>query len=209
MQFSQGARVMTLDGKVAGHVDRVVIDAKTNEITHLVVRHGLLQRQDKVGPITIVTLGRDGQLSVHVRSDDLELLPDYEEEQYILTDKAGEGHTPPAALLYPPYPGGGPGIANYGPPYVTKTHLGIPGDIVALKEGAKVISRDKIEVGHVTQVVMNTSTDQVTHFVIAKGFLVKENRLIPVGWVDRLADNAVHLAIDSNTVERLPVVEPI
>ena len=112
-------------------------------------------------------------------------------------------------ILYPPYPGGVPEIAHYGPPYVTKTHGNIPADTVALREGAKVISRDQIEVGHLTQVLMNTSTDQVTHFVIAKGFLVKENRLIPVGWVDRLADNEVHLAIDSNTVERLPVVEPI
>ena len=209
MQFSQGARVMTLDGKVAGHVDRVAIDAKTNEITHLVVRRGLLQRQDKVVPITIVTLGRDGQLSVHVRSDDLELLPDYKEEQYILAEKAREDQTPSAVFLYPPYPGGVLGIANYSPTDVTKTHLNIPVGTVALKEGAKVITRDKKEVGHVAQVLMSTPTDQVTHFVIVKGFLVKESRLIPVGWVDRLADNEVHLAIDSDTVERLPVVEPV
>ena len=88
MQFNQGASVLTLDGKEAGHVDRVVIDPKSKEITHLVVRRGLLQRQDKVVPVTAVTTGRDGQLSVHVRSDDLELLPDYEEEQYVLGDKS-------------------------------------------------------------------------------------------------------------------------
>jgi hypothetical protein len=80
-----------------------------------------------------------------VRSDDLELLPDYEEEQYVLGDKAGEGQTPSAVFLYPPYPGGVPGIANYSPPYVAKTHLNIPDDTVALKEGAKVIARDNKE----------------------------------------------------------------
>ena len=71
-----------------------------------------------------------------------------------------------------------------------------------------MIARDEKEVGHVAQVLMSTPADRVTHFLIAKGLLVKENRLIPVGWVDRLAENEVHLAIDSNTVERLPVVEP-
>ncbi len=208
MQFNQGARVLTLDGKEAGHIDRVVIDPRTNEITYLVVRHGLLQRQDKVVPITTITTGQDGQLSVHVRSDDLELLPDYEDEQYVLADKAGEGDSPSAVYLYPPYPGGVPGIASYSSPYVTKTRLNIPAAAVALKEGAKVIARDKKEVGHVAQVLMSTPADQVTHFVIAKGFLVKEHRLIPVGWVDRLTENEVCLAIDSTTVDRLPVMEP-
>ena len=101
MQFNQGASVMTLDGKAAGHVDRVVIDPRTNEITHLVVRRGLLQRQAKVVPITAVTTGRDGQLSVHVRSDDLDLLPDYEEEQYVPADEAGEGQATLGGLSIP------------------------------------------------------------------------------------------------------------
>jgi uncharacterized protein YrrD len=209
MQFNQGARVLTLDGKEAGHIDRVVIDPRTNEVTHLMVRRGLLQRQDKVIPISVVTTGPNEVLSVHVRSDDLELLPDYQEEQYVQADKAGEGDNPSAVYLYPPYPGGVPGIATYSPAYVAKTHLNIPVAAVALKEGAKVIARDKKEVGHIAQVLMSTPADQVTHFLITKGFLVKENRLIPVGWVDRLAENEVHLAIDSNIVERLPVVEAV
>ena len=140
MQFNQGASMITLDGKEAGHIDRVVIDPKTNEITHLVVRRGLLQRQNKVVPISVVTSGDDGQLRMHVRSDDLELLPDYEEEQYIVADKGREDQRPSAVFLYPPYPGGVPGIANYSFTGVAKTHLNIPVGTVALKEGAKVIS---------------------------------------------------------------------
>jgi sporulation protein YlmC with PRC-barrel domain len=45
MRFNQGDRVMTVDGKEAGHIERVVIDPRTNEITHLVVRRGLLQNR--------------------------------------------------------------------------------------------------------------------------------------------------------------------
>jgi len=208
MRFNQGDSVMTVDGKEAGHIERVVINPRTNEVTHLVVRHGLLQKQDKVVPITVVMAGRNGQLSVHVRSDDLELLPDYEEEQYVMADNLEEGEPPSAVFLSPPYPGGVPGIANYGPHTVMKTHLNIPDATVALKEGAKVIAHDDKEVGHVAQVLTSNLADQVTHFLIGKGLLVKEHRLIPVGWVDRLSNDEVYLAIDSNTVERLPVVEP-
>ncbi len=209
MQFNQGAKVMTLEGKEAGHVDRVVIDPKTNEVTHVVVRRGLLQRQAKVVPVTVVTAGSDGQLGLHVKSDELDLLPDYEEKQYISSDSGEGGQAPSAVFPSTPYPGGVQGMASYTPHYITKTRLNIPDDTVALKEGAKVITRDEKEVGHVAQVLMGTPDDQVTHFVIVKGMLAKEHRLIPVEWVDRLAENEVHLAIDSNAVERLPVIEPV
>src|SRR5512143_3775056 len=84
MQFNQGASLITVDGKDAGHIDRVVIDPKTNEITHLVIRRGLLQKVDKVVPITAVTSGREGELTLHLKSDKWEFLPDFEEERYIL-----------------------------------------------------------------------------------------------------------------------------
>ena len=42
MQFKQGATVSTYDGKNVGHVDRVVLNPKTKEVTHIVVRKGLL-----------------------------------------------------------------------------------------------------------------------------------------------------------------------
>lgn len=209
MQFNQGAGVTTLDGKEAGHIHRVVIDPKTNEITHLVIRWGLLQRKDKVVPINMVTSGDEEKLTLHFKGDELEFLPDFEEERYILVDEGRGGETPSAVFSYPPYPGGVPGIANYNPKYVAETHFNVPDNTVALKEGAKVIARDDKEVGHVTQVLASSPADRVTHFLIVKGLLVKEQRLIPVGWVDRLANDEVHLAIDSGTVDRLPVVEPV
>ena len=209
MQFNQGASLITLDGKDAGHIDRVVIDPKTNEITHLVIRRGLLQKVDKVVPITAVTSGREGELTLHLKSDKWEFLPDFEEERYVLVEEGRGGETPSAILSYTPYPGGVPGVAQYGPKYIAETHLNIPDETVALKEGAKVITRDNKEVGHVAQILASTPDDRVTHFVVAKGALVKEQRLIPVGWVDRLADDEVYLAIDSRTVDRLPVIEPV
>lgn len=209
MQFNQGAELVTQDGKAAGHIGRVVIDPKTNEITHLVIHRGLLFREDKVVPVTTVITGREGRLTVQMSSAELELLPDFEEKHYVLMDE-GQGNGPPAAVfLYPPYPGSVPGTANYGPKYITETHLNIPPNTVAVKVGAKVITRDDQEVGHVAQVLTDTPTGQVTHFLITRGFLAKESRLIPAGWVDRLNEDDVYLAIDSRTVERLPVIEPV
>lgn len=208
MQFKQDTSVVTRDGQQAGHIDRVVIDPKTNKITHLVIRRGLLHKEDRVVPINVVLTEHDGQLSVQLDSAELERLPAFSEEEYVAVDKNHEGDIPAAVVLYPPYPGGVPRIAHYGPKYVTETHLNIPDSTVALKEGAKVLGRDQQEVGHITQVLTSAPADRVTHFLISKGLLVKEYRLIPVGWVKRLTDDEVYLAIDSDVVERLPVIEP-
>ncbi len=141
-----------------------------------------------------------------MKSEDLTLLPDFEEEQYSLADD-GRGGDVPLPNVPPSYLAGSPGIATSGPKYVAETHLNIPENTVALKQGAKVIARDNKEVGHVARVLTDTPTDQVTHFLIEKGLLVKEHRLIPVKWVERLSDDEVNLAVDVSTVERLPVID--
>lgn len=207
MQYNQGASVVTVDEKEAGHLERVVIDPASNEITHLVIQQGLLQKKDKVVPIAAVTIGREGQLTVHIKSDELALLPDFEEEQYRLADEGGQGDVPVADNVRPPYRGGSPGFADYSPRYVEETHLNIPDNTVALKQGAKVIARENKVVGRVSRILTSTPTDRVTHFLIEKGLLVKEHRLIPVKWVNRLTDDEVNLTVDVSAVERLPVID--
>ena len=49
MQFKQNESVYTTDGQYAGHIDRVVIDLRTNGVTHVVVRAGVLLRQPVPG----------------------------------------------------------------------------------------------------------------------------------------------------------------
>jgi hypothetical protein len=185
-----------------------VIEPKTKEITHLVIQRGLLQKEDKVVPINVITPEPDGQLTIHLRSVELEFLPAFQEEQYTLVDEGQSGDMPTMVFLSPPYPGGVPGFASYGPRYVAETRVNIPDDTVALKEGARVIASDNKEVGHVAQVLTGIPAYQVAHFLIVKGLLIKEYRLIPVGWVKHLTDDEVQLAVDSDAVERLPVVEP-
>lgn len=89
-----------------------------------------------------------------------------------------------------------------------ETHLNIPDQTVALKEGARVVDHDNVEVGQVAQVLTDTPSAEVSHFLIAKGLLVKEHRLIPAEWVESLTDDEVQLTVAADTVEKLPIVEP-
>lgn len=47
MQFKDGANVYTADGHTVGSIDRVVIDPRTNEVTHVVVRRRLFFTEDQ------------------------------------------------------------------------------------------------------------------------------------------------------------------
>ncbi len=207
MQFNQNGSVFTADGKEAGHIARVVIDPRTNEVTHLVLRRGFLFTNDKVVPVEQVTPGPEGQVGLRLDSHQLADLPDFAETQYVTAENEKGNDFPSAVFSYPPYPGGSPMLSSFAPKVLRETHLNIPQDTIALKEGARVVSRDDKEVGHVEQVLTSPPGDHVTHFLIAKGLLAKERRLIPVSWVDRLDEETVRLVIKSSTVENLPVVE--
>jgi sporulation protein YlmC with PRC-barrel domain len=48
MQFKENAEVLTSSGEKVGRIDRVVIDPKSKELTHVVVKKGFLFTKDKV-----------------------------------------------------------------------------------------------------------------------------------------------------------------
>ncbi len=179
MQFNQNGSVFTADGKAAGHISRVVIDPQTKEVTHLVIRLGFILTTDKVVPVEQVTVGPERQVALQLDSQQLANLPDFAETQYVMVEDGKGTDSPSTVISYPPYPGGSPMQSSFGPRVVRETHLNIPDDTVALKEGARVVSDDGKEVGHVEQVLTSPPGDRITHFLISKGLLVKERRLIP------------------------------
>jgi uncharacterized protein YrrD len=208
MQFNQNERVFTADGKDAGHIDRVVIDPQTKAVTHLVVRTGFLSTKDKVVPIEQVLPGPEGQLALQLDSQELAGLSDFAETQYVVVEEENRNASLPLGALYPPNAGGTPRLPQSGPKVRKGTRLNIPSDTVAVKEGAKVVSSDGKQVGHVEQVLTSPPGDHVTHFLISKGLLVKEKRLIPTVWVNLFTEDEIDLVIKSSTVEKLPVIEP-
>ena len=54
MEFQANAKVVNPRGDTVGHVDRVVLDPRTKQITHIVVRKGTLFTTDRVLPVAMV-----------------------------------------------------------------------------------------------------------------------------------------------------------
>lgn len=223
MQFKRGASVFTFDGRHVGKIDRVVIDPKTDEITHVVVEKGFLLTVDKVVPISLIGPATEDRVTLRENAGDLEALPDFEEKHYVLLDEkrlkeaSSQGYPPPFHW-YPPvgtvwWQNGGymgyPGFFGYTmPPYVLETERNIPEGTIALREGAKVLSSDGEHVGDVEAVLTDPEEDRATHLVISQGLLLKERKLVPTSWISMVMSDEIHLAVGSDLIEGLQEYEP-
>jgi len=77
----------------------------------------------------------------------------------------------------------------------------IPQGTVPLKIGAKVIASDGRTVGRIERVLTDGVTDQVTDLVVARGFLTKSRRRVPLDWVRHVGESRVELDVGSRTFE--------
>ena len=220
MQFKENAEVFTSTGEKVGRIDRVVIDPKSDELTHLVVKKGFLFTTDKVVPIEHVETTTEDRVELKAGTGNPDEFPNFEETHYIQAQESETfakrelGGKKPLAWYYP-LPGGAwwrtgmgvyPGYPQ--PPYIRKTELNIPDDNVPLEEGAKVVSKEGDHVGDVERVYVEEEEQRVTHLLISKGLVSKTRKLIPSMWVESVSEDNVRLSISKNFVEELPEYSP-
>ncbi|OGO38732.1 MAG: hypothetical protein A2W35_21900 [Chloroflexi bacterium RBG_16_57_11] len=193
MEFKEGTSVMTADGKVAGRLRRVVIDPETNQVTHIVIQSGLIDRIDRVVDVQRIGSASRENVTLLCIADDLELMPPFNITQY----------TPVDSQVVPLVP---MSFANPlpAPPMIVETNRSIPEDLIALKEGAPVFSVDDEHVGNVKRVITDPEDGQITRLIVAKGLILKENKSIPIAWVDVLGEDKVSLIVDSQQIKDLP-----
>jgi uncharacterized protein YrrD len=216
LHIRSNAKVVTADGQEAGRVDRVVLAPQTNEVTHLVVRKGLLFGQDKVVPVDQIQSATDEAIGLRLTADKLADLLPFEETHYIPIEddsRAGEPGSialprPAGLYWYPPVAAGLPVLEPYdavaaSTGYVAETERNVPEGTVALKKGARVVAADGVEVGGIDEVLTDSTSGQATDFVIEQGFLFKERKRVPVGWIRSVAEDEAKLAVESRLLERL------
>ncbi len=75
------------------------------------------------------------------------------------------------------------------------------------KQGTKVFASSGQEIGTIDRVVLDPSTNEVTHLVVRKGFLFAEDKVIPIDLVQLGTENKVILGNDSGDPQSLPRFE--
>ena len=90
------------------------------------------------------------------------------------------------------------------PDQVPQTETSIREGRIAISEGAQVVGVDGKHLGSVEQVITNSDTHTITHFVIGKGFLLKEHKLVPAFWMDNVEEDKIHLSVEASLFARFP-----
>ena len=211
MRFLKGADVFTAAGEKIGSVSRVVIDVKTRDVTDLVVERGaLLSKDEKVIPVGLVDLQNEDRIMLRETNQNVDDFLDYETTQYVPVEDAGAPYENVEANYWYPsvnfqmeLPRRGL-ISDVVPDQVAETETSIPEGRIAISEGAEVLSADDQHIGNVEQVIADSESNTVTHFVVGKGFLLKEHKLVPAFWVTNMDGDKLRLSVAARQFERLP-----
>lgn len=216
MLFKTGVDVYSSDNEKIGTLHRVVMDPKSKEVTHIVVKEGLLFTEDKVVPMDLVGSVTEDRVSLQGSKEHLDELPAFEETHYVPPDASSEGGVASSESVYwyPPVDWSAGGYGKYPVTfypqslYVEKTERNIPDGMIALAKGAKVIAADGEQVGNIETLITDPKDDRVTHVVISSGLLLKEKRVVPAYWLSSVSDDEAHLSVESRLLERLPEYHP-
>jgi len=213
IKLIKNAEVFSSVGEKIGLLDRVVLNPSTKKVSHIIVKEGIVFSSSKVIPITYVDL--DGErITLNENAMELELLPDFDESQYVTLDRVEEpGFNMQAMYWYPPvniaWWSTGRQIWGPKPNYVLKKESILPEGTVALEEGAEVISGDGKDIGSIEQVIVETTEERATHIVVVRGLLSKERKIIPTLWIDDVTDKKVYLHFDEEFFDHLPEYEAV
>jgi uncharacterized protein YrrD len=199
MEFHKNATVLGAGGSELGHLERVVLETESPTLTHLVVRTGgLFNKEHRLVPVGQVAETSPQQIVLSIGAQDLESLPPFEEQHVVAIAEEEQQEAGPTPALPTPAAYGAPIMnAPLSPAdmYKTQTEQNIPEGTVALKAGARVVTVEGKSLGSVEGVITEAPQDHVTHLLIASGLISRASRVMPMDWVQAVADDEVQLRL--------------
>jgi hypothetical protein len=189
------AEVYCSDG-IAGVSKYVIGNSSTRRMTHLVVKSSRPPFSEHLVPIAQVDETAPKRITLKCSQEDLRRMEPFEYEENVRTELPGYQCRGDKPLL---------------PTLVTETvativpvkHQNILQGEIALQRGARVEATDGY-IGQVDDVLINSSTMEVTNLVLLKSHILKGRQiLIPVSQVDRVFEDKIYLKLDRQSVEEL------
>ena len=200
MDISIGADVIGTDKKL-GEVHRVIVDARTDTITDLVVKHGFAFGRERIVPLSHVTKTETGVVHVDLDEKHFEIMEGYTDDRYHAPDPSYTG--PPGfrnedflmdvTVAESPMPGDAGGPV---PP------LGFPSR-PAVSSGTPVLDSAGEHIGDVHEMSFASDGGAPTRLVVRSGFLFHHDTEVPVSMIAEISDDGVLLTGTKDQVEQL------
>lgn len=213
MKYNYGTEIYSFEGKKIGELENVVIDPSTREVTDLIARKGFLLPSDKVIPISLVMESDEGHIKLYDFKGSYDDLDDYIELHYVkVENESSDEFDKKMVPLLAYMPAGYAGISYAN---ISNSALGIEPQLVKnvpkgtknIAKGAHVLGMEGKHIGNVKEVIVEPESNTITHFVISKGLLSNDEKIIPASWVSGFDDHQVKLVVNSKVIQELPEYE--
>jgi sporulation protein YlmC with PRC-barrel domain len=192
MDMPLNVQVYCVDG-LCGQSKEVVMDPKTEEVTHLVVKENHSPHTELLVPVDLVTETTPHEIRLRCAKAELADLQPSIKVEFI------EENIPyyiPDLYLMP--------IEVPETKWVAVKREAIPPGEIAVHQGARVEATDG-RVGRLDEFLVDPVTEQVTHLVMREGHLWGQRDVtIPVSEIDRLEENTIFLKLKKDQVAALP-----
>ena len=211
MRLELGTRVRLEDGAARELAD-IVIDAASNNVTHLVVQPPDDPDGARLVPMALATRGAEGQeLSLRLSAEALDKLDRVHEHAFLRAGEQPEKKPgwdvgvedmeavpqPSAPATFPEYIGDPLGD-------VTVTYDRVPKGEIELRHASNVYSSEGHHMGHVDGVLLNDGSS-ITHLLLERGHLWwKREITIPASAISKLESDMVTLGATKQEVGGFP-----
>lgn len=208
-----GDEVRGRDGKL-GQVERVIVDANSDRISEIVVKHGLpLLGEQRLIPLSHVQRSDGSVLYVDIDSEQFKECEGFKADRYRAPNPdytgppgfdARSGHNFPldAAVDSGPVLFQSAGGKMMGYPGGEGGSQGSLMSRPSISPGDDVLSADYEKVGEVAEFELNADGFP-TRLVVRQGFLFRTEAEVPAEWIRELSDQGVVLRAPAAEIERL------
>lgn len=200
MDVPVNVEVSCTDG-ACGKSTKVILNPVTERVTHVVVSEREFPHTEFMVPLELLAETSSSSIRLRCTTAELRELDHFVDLEYLPGQESYMNYGINDFMLWP-YAG----LADPVPPvYLENEHVP-PGEL-AVGRHARVEASDG-HVGQVDEFVLERESGHITHLVLRKGhFWGQKDVTIPVGAIDHIDDEAVHLKLDKRAVEALPAVK--
>jgi uncharacterized protein YrrD len=197
MDIPINAKVLCADGHTCGHTTYVVLNPVIKTMTHVVVKRGVWPHDERLVPIELVTESALDHICLSCSKDKLAAMDSFIETDFIESEV--DQYLTDSYVLAWPY--------RYSEMRrIPVEHERIPIGELAVRRGARVEATDGYA-GHVDGFLVDENSEHITHLVLREGHLWGQKDVaIPVSDIARIEEDVVHLRLDKESIEKLPVV---
>jgi uncharacterized protein YrrD len=201
MELPVGVEVHCSDG-LCGQSTYVVVDPRSKEVTHVVVKEAQSPHKERLVPIEAVAGTASDVILLGCTRNEVRHMDPFIQTEYVLEkmpdmEYAPGGYVPLGPVWMSSYPI--PDRSHV----VAVGHKHVPAGERAIRQGSHVEATDG-RVGRVDELIVHPVSEQITQLVMREGHLWGQREIvIPISDVDHIEDETVYLKLSKDQVGAL------